>query len=144
MACRILVPPAALEPMPPAVGAWSPNHWTANTYFWNNSNRLKYTDSNETCTYVPTKKITQMLTFCCVAGGSDDEESACNAGDLGSFPVLGRSPGEGNGNLLQYSCLENSMDRGAWGATVDYSPWDCKASDMTEWLTFSFHFFVLF
>ena len=59
-----------------------------------------------------------MLTFCCVAGGSDDEESACNAGDLGSFPVLGRSPGEGNGNLLQYSCLENSMDRGAWWATV--------------------------
>ena len=39
--------------------------------------------------------------------------SACNAGDLGLIPVLGRSPGEGNGNPLQYSCLENSMDRGA-------------------------------
>ena len=44
--------------------------------------------------------------------------SAYNAGDLGSFPELGRSTGEGNGNPLQYSCLENPMDRGAWQATV--------------------------
>ena len=51
-------------------------------------------------------------------GGSDGEESACNAGDQGSIPGSGRSPGEGNGNALQYSCLENSMDRGAWRATV--------------------------
>ena len=46
--------------------------------------------------------------------GSDGEESACNAGDLGSIPGLGRSPGEGNGNPLQYSCLENPMDGRAW------------------------------
>ena len=46
------------------------------------------------------------------------KESACNAGDLGSIPGSGRSPGEGNGNPLQYSCLEKSMDRGAWQATV--------------------------
>ena len=46
--------------------------------------------------------------------GSDGKASACNAGDLGSIPGLGRSPGEGNGNPLQYSCLENSMDREAW------------------------------
>ena len=45
------------------------------------------------------------------------KEYICNAGDLGSIPGLGRSPGEGNGNLLQYSCLENSMDGGAWQAT---------------------------
>ena len=44
--------------------------------------------------------------------------SACNVGDLDSIPGLGRSPGEGNGNLLQYSCLDNPMDRGAWWATV--------------------------
>ena len=44
--------------------------------------------------------------------------SACNAGDPGLIPGLGRSPGEGNGNPLQYSCLENSMDGGAWWATV--------------------------
>ena len=46
------------------------------------------------------------------------EESACNSGDLGLIPGLGRSPGEGNGNPLQYSCLENPMDRGSWRATV--------------------------
>ena len=51
-------------------------------------------------------------------GGSEVKASACNAGDLGSIPGSGRSPGEGNGNLLQYSCLENPMDRGAWWATV--------------------------
>ena len=46
-------------------------------------------------------------------GGSDGKVSACNAGDPGSTPGLGRSPGEGNGNPLQYSCLENPIDRGA-------------------------------
>ena len=51
-------------------------------------------------------------------GGSDSKESACNAGDSGSIPESGRSPGEGNGNPLQYSCLENPMDRGIWWATV--------------------------
>ena len=50
--------------------------------------------------------------------GSDSKETACNAGDPGSIPVLGRSPGEGNGNPLQYSCLENPMDRGAWWVIV--------------------------
>ena len=44
-------------------------------------------------------------------GGSDGKESACNAGDLNLIPESGRSPGEGNGNPFQYSCLENSMDR---------------------------------
>ena len=48
------------------------------------------------------------------SGGSDGKEAACNAGDLGLIPGLGRSPGEGNGNPLQYSCLENPMDGGAW------------------------------
>ena len=47
-------------------------------------------------------------------GGSDGKEYAYNAGDLGSIPGSGRFPGEGNGNPLQYSCLENPMDRGAW------------------------------
>ena len=48
------------------------------------------------------------------SSGSDSKESACNEGDLGSVPGLGRSPGGGLGNPLQHSCLENSMDRGAW------------------------------
>ena len=51
-------------------------------------------------------------------GGSDGKESACNAGDLGLITGLGRSPGGGHGNPLQYSCLENLMDRGDWWATV--------------------------
>ena len=57
-------------------------------------------------------------------------KNICSAGDLGSIPGLGRSPGEGNGNPLQYSCLENSMDRG-------YSPWGHKESDSTKQLTVS-------
>ena len=51
-------------------------------------------------------------------GGSDSKASAYNAGDPDSIPGSGRSPGEGNGNPLQYSCLENPMDGGAWLATV--------------------------
>ena len=56
-------------------------------------------------------------------------ESACNAGDQGSIPGLGRSPGEGNGNPLWYSCLENPMNGGAWQATVHEVK---KESDTTE------------
>ena len=51
-------------------------------------------------------------------GGSDGKATACNLGDPGLIPGLGRSPGEGNGNPPQYSCLKNSLDRGAWLATV--------------------------
>ena len=51
-------------------------------------------------------------------GGLEGKESACNAGDPGSIPGSGRSPGGRNGNPLQYSCLESSMERGAWQATV--------------------------
>ena len=68
------------------------------------------------------------------SGGSDGKEYACNAGDTkvtGLIPGLGRSPGEGNGNPLQYSCLENSLDRGAWWVTVH----GVTESDMTEQLT---------
>ena len=55
------------------------------------------------------------------------KKSTCNAGDPGSIPGLGGSPGEGNGNPFQYSCLRNLMDRNLAG----YSPWDCKELDMT-------------
>ena len=67
-------------------------------------------------------------------GGSEVKASACNAGDLGLMPGLGRSPAEGNGNPLQYSCLENPVDGGAWWATL--SPWGRKESDTTERLPF--------
>ena len=53
-----------------------------------------------------------------VPGGSDGKESACSAGDPGSIPGSGRTSGERNSNPLQYSCLENPVDRGAWRATV--------------------------
>ena len=56
--------------------------------------------------------------FVVFPGGSEVKASACSVGDLGSIPGSGRSPGEGNGNPLQYSCLENPIDGGAWWATV--------------------------
>ena len=64
--------------------------------------------------------------------GLDSKKSACNAGDVGSVPGLGRSPGEVDGNPLQYSCLENPMDQ---RSLVPYSPWGHKELDTTERLT---------
>ena len=61
----------------------------------------------------------EFVESCGFRDGSVGKEPACNVGDLGLIPGLGRYPGEGNDYLLQYSGLENSMDRGAWGATVD-------------------------
>ena len=69
-------------------------------------------------------------------GGSEVKASACPAGDLGSIPGSGRSPREGNGNPLQYSCLENPM--------VGCSPWDPEESDRAERLHFHFHFHFLY
>ena len=64
---------------------------------------------------------------------SNNKEPACNAGNLGFIPGLGRSPGEGNDNPLQYSCLENPMNQRTWQAT--YSRWGRKVLDTTEHLT---------
>ena len=60
---------------------------------------------------------------------AEGKESACNVGDLGSIPGLGRSPGEGHDNLPQYSCLYNLQGQ---RSLRSYSPWGCKDSDMTE------------
>ena len=62
-------------------------------------------------------------------GGSDGKESICNAGDLSLIPESGRSPGEGNGYPLQYSCLENPMDRGACRATIQGLQSQTRLSD---------------
>ena len=67
---------------------------------------------------IPTKD--QMLYILGFPGGSDGKASVCNAGDPGLIPGLGRSPGEGNGSPLQYSCLENRMDGGVWQAIVHW------------------------
>ena len=69
--------------------------------------------------------------------GSGGKESTCNAGDLGSISGSRRSPGEGSGYPLQYSCLENSMDRRAWWA---YSPWGHSQTQLRD---FHFYFFSL-
>ena len=76
------------------------------------------------CHYLVVIKLL-LLFFKGFPHSSVSKEPSCNAGDPGSIPGLGRSPGEGNGNPLQYSCLRNPMDRGAWWAT--YSPWDRKS-----------------
>ena len=68
--------------------------------------------------------------------GSYGKASACNAGDLGSIPGLGRSPGEGHSNPLQYSCLENPMDGGAWRTTVHGV---AKSRTRLSYFTFTFH-----
>ena len=76
---------------------------------------------------------------CDFPGGSEGKASACDAGDSGFIPGSGRSSVEGNGNPLQYSCLENPMDRRLW-----YSPWDHRDLDMAEQLySLSFTFMFL-
>ena len=64
-------------------------------------------------------------------GGSNGKEATCDAGDMGSVPVLGRFPGGGHGNPLQHSCLENPHGQ----RNLGYSPWGCKELDMTERLS---------
>ena len=68
--------------------------------------------------------------------GSPGKECACNVGDLGLIPELGRSPGGEHGNPLQYSCLENPYGQ---RSLVGYSPWCCKELDMTEQLSIPAH-----
>ena len=79
-------------------------------------------DKTDTCNFskymVYVLQLKKIYIYIVFPSGSEGKESACNMGDLGSIPGSGRSPGEGNGNLLQYSCLENPMDGGAWWAPI--------------------------
>ena len=82
-------------------------------------NQLKNVNSTLVIVHQPCIYLKETCNNCTLVridfpGGSDGKASAYNAGDLGSIPGLGRSPGEGNGNPLQYSCLENPMDEEAW------------------------------
>ena len=96
--------------------------WIASLIYLNSDEKVKHTHILEMC-------------FC--KGGSDSKESACNAGDLGLIPGSGRLPGEGHGNPLWYSCMENPHGQ---RSLVGYSPWGHKVSDMTE--NWHFHFFT--
>ena len=81
------------------------------------------------CRAVRMEQALRSTVFMGFPGGSDGEESACNVGDLGSIPGLGRSPGGGHGNPLQYSCLENPQGQ---RSLAGYSPWGSKELDTTE------------
>ena len=92
--------------------------------YWGVSSGQKFSEIHYICRVSPQCEFSEVLLLGEAhwlkgfPGGSDGKESACNAGDPGLIPGLGRSPGEGNGYPLQYSCQENSMDRRAWWATV--------------------------
>ena len=87
-------------------------------YTWNSPGKNTGVGSHSLLqVFFPTQGLDLGLLHC-FPGGSDVKESACNAGELGSIPVLGRSPGEWNSYPLQSSGLENSVDRGLWQATV--------------------------
>ena len=79
-----------------------------------NKSQYKY----ESAGFAKRKRGTILWCIRSFASGSGGKESACNTGDPDTIPGSGRSPGEGHGKPLQYSCLENPMDRGAWWATV--------------------------
>ena len=79
-----------------------------------NINNLRYADDTTLMAESEEELKSLLMKVKDFPGGSEGKASAYNAGDLGSFPGSGRSPGEGNGNPLQYSCLENPMDGGAW------------------------------
>ena len=85
--------------------------WDGDTY-WNSIFQWPEEDSFDV------DKLVYLKGFLGFPGGSDDKELSCKAGDLGLIPGLRRSPEEGNGNSIQYSCLENSMDWEAWRATI--------------------------
>ena len=110
-ACGILVRWPGIEPMPSAVGAWRLNHWT--------TRELLHPNSSHNDTKVQNAKVLfKVIDF---TSGSASKEPACQCRKCKRWGlILGsrRSPGEGNGNLLQYSYLENPMDRGASWTTV--------------------------
>ena len=103
------------------------NHWTCREESLTTKTNKKHSEKHVW------RKLETYIESQGFPGGSDSKESACNSGDLGSIPGSGRFPEEGNGNPLQYFCLKNPMDRGAWRG---YSQQCRKELDMTKWLHF--------
>ena len=112
---------------PPSMGFSSQEYWSGvplpspaicihifNSFFFNTKHWVEFPVLYSRFSLVIYFILSFIYIYMGFPGGSDGKESACNAGDLGLIPRLGRSPGEGNGNPLQYSCLENPMDRGPW------------------------------
>ena len=93
--------------------------WSYTKYVWN---PFSLVQQYHHCSNLGSSSFPSRIISPCFPGVSDGKQSACNVGDKGSIPGSGRSPEEGNGNPLQYSCLENFMDRGSWQATVDGIP----------------------
>ena len=143
MACGILVPRSGTERWPLAVRAQSSNHWTARQFpavhrFKIAALPLSFLVGIYICfiLYGPCHTYLFVENVAGFPGGSDGKESACNSRDPRSLLGSGRSPGGGNGNSLQYSCLENSMDRGTWWATVH------EITKRHDWATNTFTFTV--
>ena len=124
VACGILVPQLGIELGSSAVRAWSPNHWTARElpqWVYNMVTLCSFGQLPVWCP--PIKSGRKGCHFDTLfPGDSDGKESAYHERDLDLIPGLGRSLGEGNDYPFQYSCLENSMDRLAWRATVQGVP----------------------
>ena len=117
-ACKILVPWPGIKPWPLAVRTLGPDHWTVREFLGIDIFIHVFIDIfklDNSITLVYLKSVYSNLPTWYSSVG---KETACNAGDPVSIPGSGRSPGEGKGNPLQYSCLENPMDRGVWEATV--------------------------
>ena len=107
---------------------WATVHRVTKSQIWLNQQHT------HTCTwFYELLLFEELLIFVSNPGGSDGKVSACHAGDPGSIPESGRSPGEGNGNPLQHSCLEKSH---GWRNLIGYSPWGRKELDTTERLHF--------
>ena len=111
-----------LRTSPSEIISGLPNHSLPTSWYASEFFQLETSDLLAGLSYYKVIHLTNTwqtpTTFWGFPYNSNGKESGCNARDLGSVPGLGRSPGEGNGYLFQYSCLENPMDRGAWQTTV--------------------------
>ena len=134
-------PQYSLKPQNPAIKS---NHRNQHGTQWQNSGMepcVAYPEESHFCgfhfSFLNKVFLSAIWGF---PSGSEGKASAWNAGGLGSIPGPGRSPGEGNGNPLQYSCLENPMERGDWQATVHGVPKSWKRlSDLTSLTTYQLY-----
>ena len=118
------------------------SHWCAYLHWRRGMNGYCVQNPQPLTSYLPDFAIFlyHLYYYWGFPGGSDGKESSCNAGDLGSIPGLGRSPGGGHGNTLQYFCPENPHGQ---RSLAGYSLWGQKELYMTEWLSTAQHYYLL-